>query len=635
MLGHNDFSSHPFVAAPATTARQNLMLGVLGVVYGDIGTSPLYALRQSVKATGSVDPDSVLGVLSLITWALTIVVTIKYVLVITRADNRGEGGVLALTALVLRHAGPKSRARWWFMTAGLIGASLFYGDSVITPAISVMSAVEGLNVASPVFETYIIPITLLLIVALFAVQRHGTGHVGSFFGPVMVLWFGTLGILGLSGIAQEPRVLLALDPLYALWFVVADPLRAFLLLGAVVLAVTGGEALYADMGHFGREPIRRAWLYFVFPALLLNYYGQGALVLYDPRTLDNPFFRLAPGWALFPLVALASAATIIASQAVISGAFSITNQAVHLGYLPRVRVRHTSADERGQVFVAKINLFMCLAVVALVLLFQSSSNLATAYGIAVTGAMSIDSILGLVYMTGAHGWHPLAAFSLFGLFLAVDFAFFGANLLKFIEGGWFPVIIAALILVLMTTWMQGRVKLAERRARDALPLPLFLETLRPGHPDRVPGTAVFLTSNTEVVPAQLLHNLKHNKVLHDRVVLLSVRTEDVPSVPETERIELNHLDQNFHTLVLHYGYMEEPNIPRALAQCRKGQFHFNLMETSFFLGREKVVLAPRHRWFERMRIRLFIFLSNVMLNATEFFRLPTNRVIEVGGQYEI
>jgi len=611
------------------------MLGVLGVVYGDIGTSPLYALRQSVKATGSVDPDSVLGVLSLITWALTIVVTIKYVLVITRADNRGEGGVLALTALVLRHAGPKSRARWWFMTAGLIGASLFYGDSVITPAISVMSAVEGLNVASPVFETYIIPITLVLIVALFAVQRHGTGHVGSFFGPVMVLWFGTLGILGLSGIAQEPRVLLALDPLYALWFVVADPLRAFLLLGAVVLAVTGGEALYADMGHFGREPIRRAWLYFVFPALLLNYYGQGALVLYDPRTLDNPFFRLAPGWALFPLVALASAATIIASQAVISGAFSITNQAVHLGYLPRVRVRHTSADERGQVFVAKINLFMCLAVVALVLLFQSSSNLATAYGIAVTGAMSIDSILGLVYMTGARGWHPLAAFSLFGLFLAVDFAFFGANLLKFIEGGWFPVIIAALILVLMTTWMQGRVKLAERRARDALPLPLFLETLRPGHPDRVPGTAVFLTSNTEVVPAQLLHNLKHNKVLHDRVVLLSVRTEDVPSVPETERIELNHLDQNFHTLVLHYGYMEEPNIPRALAQCRKGQFHFNLMETSFFLGREKVVLAPRHWWFERMRIRLFIFLSNVMLNATEFFRLPTNRVIEVGGQYEI
>jgi KUP system potassium uptake protein len=623
------------LSTSAASARQNLVVGVLGVVYGDIGTSPLYALKESVKAAGSSDADTVLGLLSLITWALTIVVTIKYVLVITRADNRGEGGVLALTALVLRSIGTSGAARWWVITAGLVGAALFYGDSIITPAISVMSAVEGLNVASPLFAEFVIPATLVLIVGLFAVQRHGTGHVGSFFGPVMMLWFAAIGLLGLAAIVRYPAVLLAFDPLYALWFVIADPLRAFLLLGAVVLAVTGGEALYADMGHFGREPIRRAWLYFVFPALLLSYYGQGALVLHDPRAIDNPFYRLAPDWALYPLVVLAAAATIIASQAVISGAFSITNQAVHLGYLPRIRIRHTSANEPGQVYVGKINLFMCIGVVLLVLLFQSSGNLATAYGIAVTGAMTIDTLLAYIYMSRTRGWNPWGAVALFGMFLLVDLAFFSANLLKFIEGGWFPIIVAASLMVLMTTWMHGRVQLAERRARDAMPLGLFLGTLKPDHPPRVPGTAVFLTSNVDYVPAQLLHNLKHNKVLHDRVVLLSVRTEDVPRVPDAERLVLHHLDKNFHTLVLHYGYMDEPNIPRALAQCRKGQFHFNLMETSFFLGREKILLGSRHSWLERWRIRLFIFLSNVMLNATEFFRLPTNRVIEVGGQHEL
>jgi len=623
------------VSAPVTSARRSLLLGVLGVVYGDIGTSPLYALKQSVTEAGHIDASSVLGVLSLITWALTIVVTVKYVLVVTRADNRGEGGVLALTALVLRSLGVGSRMRWWLTTAGLVGAALFYGDSVITPAISVMSAVEGLNIASPVFGNLVIPITLVLLVGLFGFQRHGTGRVGNCFGPVMVLWFAALGVLGLRGIVQDPAVLLALDPLYGARFIAADPGRAIFLLGAVVLAVTGGEALYADMGHFGREPIRRAWLYFVFPALLLNYYGQGALVLGDPAALDHPFYRLAPGWALYPMVVLASAATIIASQAVISGAFSITNQAVHLGYLPRVRIRHTSAEEAGQVYVSKINLLMFVAVVLLVLLFQSSDRLATAYGIAVTGAMTIDTILAFLYMAGVRGWNPVVAVLLFGVFFTVDVAFFGANLLKFIEGGWFPVIVAFGILTLMTTWMQGRVKLAERRTRDALPLSTFLDSLADDRPERVPGTAVFLTSTIDTVPPQLLHNLKHNKVLHQRVVLLSVRTHDVPTWPEAERIELHHLEKNFHTLVLHYGYIEEPNIPRALAQCRKGQFHFNLMDTSFFLGREKIVLAPRHGWFDRWRFRLFIFLSNVMLNATEFFRLPTNRVIEVGGQYEI
>jgi len=621
-------------------ARQSLVIGALGVVYGDIGTSPLYTVKQCFEDVHHVTPTAVLGVLSLIAWALFIVVTLKYVIVIMRADNRGEGGILALTALALRATGRGSTAYGWILAAGLVGAALFYGDGVITPAISVLSAVEGLKVATPLFEPYILPITIVLLGGLFMLQRGGTAQIGGFFGPVMVLWFVVIALLGALEIAHNPRILFALNPIYGLSFFVADPPRGFVLLGAVVLAVTGAEALYADMGHFGAQPIRRAWLYFVFPALLLNYFGQGALLIsaHDPqaiqRVLENPFYRLAPGWSLYPLVILASAATIIASQAVISGAFSMTRQAVQLGYLPRLEVRHTSEQEIGQIYVPRVNLLLLIAIIGLVLGFRSSDNLGAAYGIAVTGTMSITTVLALVYMYGVRQWNPALAALLFGFFLTVDLAFFGANLLKVEEGGWFPLVVAALVYTMMTTWRSGRRVLQRERERDALPLETFISTLRPGRPPRVPGTAVFMTGNISVVPNALLHNLKHNKVLHERVVLMTVQTEDIPHVADEQRLEIRHLEQNMHTITLHYGFMDQPNIPRALAQCRVMQFHFNLLETSFFVGREKLVAGKRARlWVWRKR--LFIMLSNTMLDATEFFRIPTNRVIELGGQIEI
>ena len=495
-------------------ARQNLVLGALGIVYGDIGTSPLYTVKQCLAGAGGVSEASVLGVLSLIAWALTSVVTFKYVIVIMRADNRGAGGTLALTALALRSTSRRGRRHRLILAAGLVGASLFFGDGVITPAISVLSAVEGLKVATPLFESYVIPITLVLLFGLFLVQRRGTAMVGGFFGPVMALWFVVIAILGLIEIAVQPEILLALNPLYGLRLLLADPVRGFVILGAVVLAVTGAEALYADMGHFGREPIRRAWFYLVFPALILNYFGQGALLLHSPEALDNPFFRLVPSWGLYPLVVLASAATIIASQAVISGAFSMTQQAVQLGYLPRLQVRHTSEEERGQIYVPKVNQFLLLAVMALVLGFKSSDNLGTAYGIAVTGTMSLDSLLAFIYMIGVLRWSPLLGIPLFGFFLTVDLSLFGANLVKIEEGGWFPVVVALAAFWVMSTWMRGRALVSAERQREAMPLDAFLATLRPDRPARVAGTAVFMTGNADQIPAALLHNLKHNKVLH-------------------------------------------------------------------------------------------------------------------------
>jgi KUP system potassium uptake protein len=627
-------------SSSAEKTRHNLVIGALGVVYGDIGTSPLYTVRQCFEDAHSVSHASVLGILSLIAWALFIVVTLKYVIVIMRADNRGEGGILALTALALRATGRGSPAFGWILAAGLIGAALFYGDGVITPAISVLSAVEGLKVATPLFEPYILPITIVLLGGLFLLQRGGTARVGGFFGPVTALWFVAIAVLGGAEITREPSILLALNPLYGLSFFMADPPRGFVLLGAVVLAVTGAEALYADMGHFGAPPIRRAWLYFVFPALLLNYFGQGALLLGAhgtaaiERVLENPFYRLAPGWALYPLVVLASAATIIASQAVISGAFSMTRQAVQLGYLPRLEIRHTSEQEIGQIYVPRINVLLLITVVGLVLGFRSSDNLGAAYGIAVTGTMSITTVLALVYMYGVRRWNSGVAALLFGFFLTVDLAFFGANLLKIEEGGWFPLVVAAIIYTMMTTWRSGRQLLQRERERNALPLETFIATLRPGRPARVPGTAIFMTGNVNAVPNALLHNLKHNKVLHERVVLMTVQTEDIPHVADDQRLDIRHLDQNIHTITLRYGFMDQPNIPRALAQCRAMQFHFNLLETSFFVGREKLVAGKRARlWLWRKR--LFIFLSNTMLDATEFLRIPTNRVVELGGQIEI
>jgi KUP system potassium uptake protein len=618
--------------------HQNLYLGALGIVYGDIGTSPLYAVKQSINAMGAITPANVYGVLSLIAWALIIVVTLKYVAVIMRADNRGEGGILALTALALRASSRRPWIRRWILAAGLLGASLFYGDGVITPAISVLSAVEGLKVATPFFDPYVIPITIALLVALFAVQRRGTALVGGLFGPVMALWFVVIGLMGAHEILLQPGILRAFNPLYGIELVVGHPLQGFIVLGAVVLAVTGVEALYADMGHFGRRPIQLDWLSFVFPALMLNYLGQGALLLSTPGAIENPFYRLAPDVALYPMVVLAAIATVIASQAVISGAFSMTRQAVQLGYLPRFQIRHTSEEEIGQIYVPKVNLFLLIAVIALVLGFKTSDDLGTAYGIAVTGTMSLTTVLALIYTVGVARWNPLGATLLFGGFLFVDLVFFAANLLKFVEGGWFPLAVAAAIFIMMATWMRGRDLLTARRAQDAMPLGVFIKSIRPDRPERVPGTAIFMTSHPELVPAALLHNLKHNKVLHERVVLMKVEIQDFPHLPDDQRLEVQNLEQNFHTVTVRYGFMDEPNIPRTLAQLRIMRLKFNLMETSFFIGREKVVIGPRDHSvarFWRWRKKLFIFMQMTMLSATEFFRIPSNRVVELGGQIEI
>jgi KUP system potassium uptake protein len=614
-------------------ARQGLILGALGVVYGDIGTSPLYTVKQCFIAEGGVSEATVLGVLSLIAWSLMVVVTLKYVIVILRADNRGEGGILALTALALRSTSRRGRRHRLILAGGLVGASLIYGDGVITPAISVLSAIEGLKVATPLLEPYVIPLTLAVLVGLFMVQRRGTGSVGGLFGPVTAVWFLAIGTLGAIEIVHQPAILWALNPLYGLRLLAANPWQGFALLGAVVLAVTGAEALYADMGHFGKNPIRIAWLYLVFPALILNYFGQGALLLRLPEAKDNPFYRLVPEWGLYPMVALATAATVIASQAVISGAFSMTRQAVQLGYLPRFQIRHTSEEERGQIYVPKVNMFLLVAVAALVLGFKTSDNLGTAYGIAVTGTMTITSLLAFVYMAGVRGWSLALAIPLFGLFLTVDTAFFSANLLKIEEGGWFPLTVGALVYAMMSTWMRGRRLVVMARQKNAMPLDIFLASIRPDRP-RAPGTAVFMTSDVTKVPGALLHNLKHNKFLHERVVLMSVQTEDIPHVPAEQRFDIGHFEHGFHTVVMHYGFMDEPNIPRALAQLRLMQFRFNLMETSFFLGREKIVSA-KTSGLPRWQRGLFSFLTNNMLNATEFFRIPSNRVVELGGLLEI
>jgi KUP system potassium uptake protein len=618
------------------SAGSRLAIATLGVVYGDIGTSPLYAVRQSLIDFDDLSEHAILGTLSLIVWALVLIVTVKYVLVIMRADNRGEGGLLALTALVLRKTSGTRRRYLWIMAAGLVGAALFYGDGVITPAISVLSAVEGLKVATPLFEPYVVPISLLLLAVLFLVQRRGTAAVGGLFGPVMLAWFTVLGLLGIWGIVQHPRILRALDPIQGIGLLFDAPGRGFFMLGAVFLAVTGAETLYADMGHFGRRALRRAWLGFVFPALLLNYFGQGALLLGNPAALEHPFYRLVPEWGLYPLVALATVATIIASQAVISGAFSITRQAVQLGYLPRLEVRHTSEEEIGQVYVPRINGLLLVAIVILVLGFRSSDNLGAAYGIAVSGMMAITTGLAFLYMRSC-GWSLAVAIPIFAIFALVDLTFFSSNLLKIAEGGWFPIVVAALVFTLMATWWRGRRLLAELRARDALELQQFVNALNPEKPARVPGTAIFMTRDLRRVPAALLHALKHYKVLHERVVMMQVDTEDVPHVPDEQRLQIAELGKGFYTIRLRYGFLDEPNVLRALAQCRVGGFRFNLMETSFIIGREKLRLRARTRRarFWRWRDALFILLSNNTLDATEFFRIPPNRVVELGGQVEL
>ena len=531
------------------SAESRLAVAALGVVYGDIGTSPLYAFRQSLVNFGDMSERAILGTGSLIVWALMLVVTVKYVLFIMRADNRGEGGLLALTGLVLRSTSSPGRRYFWIMAAGMVGAALFYGDGAITPAISVLSAVEGLKMATPLFEPYIVPISLALLIGLFLVQRHGTAAIGRPFGPVMLVWFAVLGLLGVWGIVQHPRILLALDPTRAIALLFGAPWRGFVMLGSVFLAVTGAEALYADVGHFGRTAIRTAWLKLVFPALLLNYFGQGALLLGNPGALDHPFYRLAPEWAFYPLVALATAATIIASQAVISGAFSMTRQAIQLGYLPRLEVRHTSAEEIGQVYAPRINGLFLVVIIILVLGFRSSDNLGAAYGIAVSGMMAITTGLAFLYMR-SRGWSLVIAVPVFAAFGLIDLTFLSSNLLKIFDGGWFPIAVAAVVFTMMATWWRGRRLLAQRRARDAMELSQFIAALDPERPPRIEGTAIFLTSDLTRVPTALLRALEHYKGLHQRVIMMQVDTEDVAHVPDEQRLEIAELGKGFCTIRL-------------------------------------------------------------------------------------
>ena len=613
-----------------------LVVGAIGVVYGDIGTSPLYTLREAFHGAHGLPPTvgNVLGVLSVIFWARVIVVTLKYVTLVLRADNNGEGGVLALTALVSRGLQNQPRRRWWLVGFGIFGAAMFYGDGMITPAISVLSAVEGLEVMAPGLHEYVVPTTLAILVGLFAIQRHGTGRVGALFGPVMCVWFVVIAALGAYGIVREPGVLAAINPRYAVAFFVDSPVLSFLALGAIVLAVTGTEALYADMGHFGKSPIRRAWVLFVMPALVLNYFGQGALILSDPAAVKNPFYLLAPTWALLPLVVLATCATVIASQAVISGAFSLTRQAIQMGYCPRLTILHTSERQIGQIYVPFVNWALLIAVILLVIGFRSSSHLAGAYGIAVTLAMLIDSISLFVVMRRLWNWPTVFALAVAVPFMVIDVAFLASNSLKIPEGGWFPILSGIVIFTLLTTWKRGRSVLMNRLSDDAMPLDLFIQSVEASPPTRVAGTAMFLTSSPNSTPHALLHNLKHNKVLHERVVFLTVVTGDVPFVPVEERYEATPLGCEFFQIVAHFGFKEDPNVPELLEECGRRGFVFDMMETSFFVSRETLI-ATVTPGMALWRERLFVSMSKNATKASDFFGIPSNRVVELGTQVEL
>jgi KUP system potassium uptake protein len=613
-----------------------LSIGAIGVVYGDIGTSPLYTMREVFNGIHGVAPehDNVLGVLSLITWALIVVVSLKYAIFIMRADNRGEGGIMALLAVALRTP-HSSRSKMALMTVlGMFGAALFYGDGVITPAISVLSAVEGLEIAAPGMKTFVIPITVVVITGLFLFQRRGTASVGALFGPVMIVWFTVLAVLGIVNIIAQPSVLLALSPLYALGFAAHHQMHAFLALGAVVLAVTGAEALYADMGHFGRSPIRRAWFIFVLPALLLNYYGQGALIITSPATVSNPFYLMAPDWFLYPMVLIATLATIIASQAVISGAFSLTRQAMTLGYAPRMTVLHTSSHEIGQIYVPVVNWMLFVSVIALVLGFKSSSALASAYGIAVTGTMIIDTILAFIVVRALWGWSRWRAGLFLALFLAVDIAFFSANTVKILDGGWFPLILGLFVFTFVSTWRRGRELLRKRMRADGMPLDTLIASLAHHPPHRVPGTSIFMTTDLDAAPRAMLHNIYHNKVLHERVVLMTVAVQDIPHVPDAERVRVECLQRGFYRVLVSYGFKDSPNIPRAMELCGARGLEFRMMETTFFLGRETVV-PKTMRAMALWRQKLYIWMFRNAGTATEFFKIPTNRVVEMGTQVEL
>lgn len=614
-----------------------LMFGAIGVVFGDIGTSPLYAMKETFAGPHplALDKPHVLGVLSLVFWAVTIVVSIKYVIFIMRADNRGEGGSLALLALVSQasHGRPKLTAL--VAALGIFAAALFYGDSMITPAISILSAVEGMSVVAPAMEHWVVPATIVILVILFAIQSHGTAAVGMAFGPIMTGWFTVLAILGIRNIGLHPEVLKALSPHYALMFLAGDGKLGFLALGSVVLAVTGAEALYADMGHFGRLPIRLAWYLLVLPALVLNYFGQGALLLARPEALENPFFLMAPSWAGVPLLILATCATVIASQAVISGAFSVTRQAIQLGYLPRMTIIHTSEKEIGQIYIPILNWTLMFFVMALVLGFRTSSNLASAYGVAVTGTMCIDACLIGMVMILLWGWNRRRVLMLLGVFMTLDVAFFLANATKIPHGGWFPLAIGLTIFLFLTTWKRGRNLLMARLRAENMPEDVFLASLS-DRVTRVPGTAIFLTGTTEGIPLALLHNLKHNKVIHDRVVILTVSMEEIPVVPAHRRIESQEMAPGFQRVILRFGFMEDTNIPKTLAHARSDQlgFFYEPMSISYFLSRETIIpsTAPGMALW---REHLFAWMARSATGAMDFFHLPSNRVVELGSQVEI
>jgi KUP system potassium uptake protein len=614
-----------------------LALAALGVVYGDIGTSPLYAIREAFHGPHGipVTPGNVLGVLSLIFWSLVIVVTVKYHIVIIRADNKGEGGVLALMALVQGTRLARGLARQpAIMVLGIFGAALMYADGALTPAISVLSAVEGLAVATPALASWVIPVTLLLLTGLFLFQRHGTTRIGVVFGPVTFVWFLTLAALGIAGIAAEPSVLAAVSPHHAVRFFAEDVGRGFLVLGAVFLVVTGGETLYADLGHFGHRAIQLAWFSVPFPALLLNYFGQGALLLRQPEAAVNPFYHLAPAWGLYPLIALATAATIIASQAVISGAFSLTRQAVQLGYSPRLKIEHTSSREIGQIYVPAINWGLMLLTFALVLGFRTSSKLAGAYGVALSTLMVITTLMFYVMSRQVWGWSRTRALLAGGMFLVIDLAFFAANALKIPHGGWVPLVVAAGAYTLMTTWKRGRAILSKRMLEKTVPLNILMADLAAEPPIRVPGTAVYMYGSVDGTPPALVQNLVHNKVLHERVVFLTVLTEDVPHVPRADRVTLRRLGKGFSQVTVRYGFMQDPDIAEMLEDCRERGLDISIEGATFFMGRETLIAADRPG-MAIWRERLFSFMSRNALRATAFFKIPPNQVFEVGAQVEL
>ena len=611
-----------------------LTLAALGIVYGDIGTSPLYAIKEvfgSAHHPVPITPDNVLGVLSLFLWSLLVVVTLKYVSFIMRANNKGEGGIIALLTLALHNGDPASRRQKLLIALGLFGAALFYGDGVITPAISVLSAVEGLELITPAFKPYIQPITLTILIGLFFIQRRGTASVGALFGPIMLLWFAVLAAFGAMAIVEHPAVLAAVNPVYGLNFLLGNSALGFFALGAVVLCITGAEALYADMGHFGAKPIQYAWLGYVLPALLINYFGQGALLLDNPEAVQNPFYLLAPDWALYPLVILSTVATIIASQAVISGAFSITQQAIQLGYTPRLEIQHTSDREIGQIYLPAINWLLLIAIIGLVIGFKTSSNLAAAYGIAVTGTMLITNLLAIAVAVRLWQWSPWRAVLGALPFIVIDLGFFLANSVKIPDGGWFPLAFGLGVFILLTTWKRGRELLHDRLAADALQLKPFIEDIAGSGIERVPGTAIFMTPNPALVPHALLHSLKHFKTLHEQVVILSVSVFDVPYVPDIDRVEVRKLAGNFAQVVVQYGYKDEPDIPAALALCAEAGLSIDMMDASFFLGRE--TLIPRLKSeMAYWRELIFVAMFRNAGSATAYFKIPSNRVVELGAQ---